>query len=92
MEAVVKVVINNEGNVTAAGKWNVLISDPRFFVGAVSDVPAGAERTVVSATKVKLTCCAPLTLQAEVRADFYNKNGGDSNAYNNSKSFNVKLK
>lgn len=92
MEAIVKVVVKNEGNVAAAGKWNVLISDPRFFVGAVTDVPAGAEQTVVSTTKVKLQCCAPLTLQAEVRADFYNKNGVDSNAYNNSKSFNVKLK
>jgi hypothetical protein len=92
MEATVKVVVKNEGNMAATGKWNVLISEPRFFVGAVSDVAPGAEQTVVSASKVKVPCCAPLNLQAEVRADFYNKNAIDSNNYNNVKSFSVKLK
>ena len=91
-EAIVKVVVKNSGNTPAVGKWNILISDPRFFVGAVSDVPAGGEQTVVSATKIKLVCCAPLSLLTEVRADFYNKSAVDANANNNSKRFSVKLK
>lgn len=91
-EAQVKVVVKNSGNAPAAGKWNILISDPRFFVGAVSDVPAGGEQTVVSATKIKLVCCAPVSLLTEVRADFYNRNAVDANANNNSKRFSVKLK
>jgi hypothetical protein len=92
MEGNVKVVVKNEGNAPASGKWNILVADPRFFVGSVSDIPAGTEQTVVSTTKVKLPCCAPLNLQADIRPDFYNKNAVDSNGNNNSKRFAVKLK
>jgi hypothetical protein len=92
MEGIVKVVVRNDGNATASGKWNVLIADPRFFVGTVQDLAAGAEQTVVSANKIKLVCCAPVRLQAEVRADFYNKAAVDANANNNTKVFSVKLK
>lgn len=91
-EAVVKVVVKNDGNATASGKWNILISDPRFFVGTVSDVPAGVEQTIISASKIKLVCCAPVNLLTEIRADFYNRSAVDSNANNNSRRFSVKLK
>jgi hypothetical protein len=92
MEAAVKIVVKNEGNAVASGKWNILVADPRFFVGTIADLPAGGEQTIVSATKIKLPCCAPVNLQAEVRADFYNKSAVDSNANNNTKRFSVKLK
>lgn len=92
VEAFVKVVVRNDGNADAKGKWNVVLSNPSFFVGAVSDVPAGQESTLVSATKLRLPCCAPVTVEADVHADFYNKNSTDSNDSNNMKRFNLKLK
>lgn len=92
IEGVVKVTIRNDGNTDAAGKWNVTILDPRLFVGTVADVPAGGEKTVVSTAKIKLPCCNPVNLDAEVHADFYNKASVDSNDSNNSKRFTVKLK
>ena len=92
IEGVVKVTIRNDGNTDATGKWNVTILDPRLFVGTINDVPAGGEKTVVSTSKIKLPCCNPANLEAEVHADFYNKTGVDSNDSNNSKRFTVKLK
>jgi|GEM_PF-4478555 len=92
IEAFVKIVVRNDGNSDAKGKWNVLLTSPSFFVGTVSDIPAGQETTVVSATKLRLACCSPALLEADVHADFYNKTGADSNDANNTKRFTVKLK
>lgn len=91
VEGHVKVVIRNDGTSAAQGKWNVTIVDPRFFVGVLTDIPAGAEKEVVSAGKLKLTCCGSVTLDAEVHADFYNKTGVDSMESNNAKRFSLKV-
>jgi hypothetical protein len=92
IEGVVKVTIRNDGNTDASGKWNVTIVDPHLFVGTIADIPAGGEKTVVSTAKVKLPCCNPVNLDAEVHADFYNKVGVDSNDSNNTKRFTIKFK
>ena len=92
IEAFVKVVVRNDGNSDAKGKWNVVLTSPSFFVGTVSDVPAGQEATILSSSKLRLPCCSPVVLEADVHSDFYNKNGADSNDANNSKRFNVRLK
>lgn len=92
IEGVVKVTIRNDGNAEAGGKWNVMIIDPRFFVGTLSDIPPGGEKTVVSMSRVKLPCCNPLNLDAEVHSDFYNKVCVDSNDSNNTKRFTIKFK
>lgn len=92
IEGVVKVTIRNDGNTDAAGKWNVTVVDPHLFVGTVTDIPAGGEKTVVSTGKIKLPCCNPVNLDAEVHSDFYNKVGVDSNDSNNVKRFTIKFK
>jgi hypothetical protein len=92
IEGYVKVTIRNDGNSPAGGKWNVVIVDPQFFVGTVEDVPPSGEKTVTSAAKLKLPCCNPAILDAEVHADFYNNTASDSNDSNNIKKFTVKLK
>jgi hypothetical protein len=92
IEAYVKVTIRNDGNSAAAGKWNVVIVDPQFFVGSVEDIPPSGEKTLTSASKLKLPCCNPAVLDAEVHADFYNNTAADSNDSNNTKRFTVKLK
>jgi hypothetical protein len=91
-EGYVKVTVRNDGNTPAAGKWNVVIVDPQFFVGSVEDIPPQGEKTITSAAKLKLPCCNPAILDAEVHADFYNKTSADSNDTNNTKRFTVKLK
>ena len=92
IEGYVKVTVRNDGNSPAAGKWNVVIVDPQFFVGSVEDIPSLGEKTITSAIKLKLPCCNPAVLDAEVHADFYNKTSADSNDSNNTKRFTVKLK
>lgn len=92
IEGYVKVTIRNDGNSPATGKWNVIIVDPQFFVGSISDVPPSGEKTVTSANRIKLPCCNPAILDAEVHADFYNNDSSDSNDSNNTKRFTVKLK
>jgi hypothetical protein len=92
IEGYVKVTIRNDGNSPAAGKWNVVIVDPQFFVGSVEDIPPSGEKTLTSANKLKLPCCNPAVLDAEVHADFYNSTASDSNDSNNTKRFTVKLK
>lgn len=92
IEGYVKVTVRNDGNSTAAGKWNVIIVDPQFFVGSVEDIPASGEKTITSASRLKLPCCNPAVLDAEVHADFYNTISADSNDSNNAKRFTVKLK
>jgi hypothetical protein len=92
IEGYVKVTVRNDGNSTAAGKWNVIIVDPQFFVGSVEDIPASGEKTITSASRLKLPCCNPAVLDAEVHADFYNTTSADSNDSNNAKRFTVKLK
>ncbi|HEY7161127.1 MAG TPA: hypothetical protein VH815_07700 [Acidobacteriota bacterium] len=91
-EGYVKVTIRNDGNSPAVGKWNVVIVDPQFYVGTVTDIPPSGEKTVTSATRLKLPCCNPAVLDAEVHADFYNNDAADSNDSNNMKRFTVKLK
>jgi hypothetical protein len=91
IEGFVRVTITNEGNSDATGKWNVVLREPRFYVGTVSDVPASGKAEVTSNTKLKLNCCAAV-LDAEVHADFYNQGTVDANDSNNSKVFTVKLK
>lgn len=91
-EGYVKVTVRNDGNTPAAGKWNVVIVDPQFFVGSVEDIPPQGEKTITSASKLKLPCCNPAIVDAEVHADFYNKTSSDSNDTNNTKRFTVKLK
>jgi hypothetical protein len=91
-EGYVKVTVRNDGNSTATGKWNVIIVDPQFFVGSVEDIPASGEKTITSAIRLKLPCCNPAVLDAEVHADFYNTASADSNDTNNTKRFTVKLK
>lgn len=92
VEGYVKVTVRNDGNSIAAGKWNVIIVDPQFFVGSVEDIPASGEKTITSAIRLKLPCCNPANLDAEVHADFYNTTSADSNDTNNLKRFTVKLK
>jgi hypothetical protein len=92
IEGFVKVTVRNDGNSAASGKWNVVIVDPQFYVGTVEDVPPSGEKTVTSPSKIKLPCCNPAVLDAEVHADFYNSASADSNDSNNSKRFTVKLK
>lgn len=92
VEGYVKVTIRNDGNSTATGKWNVVIVDPQFFVGTVEDIPASGEKTITSASRLKLPCCNPAVLDANVHADFYNTTSADSNDSNNIKRFTVKLK
>jgi hypothetical protein len=92
IEGYVKVTVRNDGNSPAIGKWNVIIVDPQFYVGSVTDIPASGEKTVTSSTKMKLPCCNPAVMDAEVHADFYNNDASDSNDSNNMKRFTVKLK
>ena len=92
VEGYVKVTVRNDGNSSAVGKWNVIIVDPQFFVGSVEDIPPAGEKTITSAIRLKLPCCNPATLDAEVHADFYNTAAADSNDTNNTKRFVVKLK
>jgi hypothetical protein len=92
IEGYVKVTVRNDGNSNAVGKWNVIIVDPQFYVGSVEDIPPSGEKTITSATRLKLPCCNPATLDAEVHADFYNTAATDSNDTNNTKRFTVKLK
>lgn len=92
IEGYVKVTVRNDGNSPAVGKWNVIIVDPQFYVGSVTDIPPAGEKTVTSATRLKLPCCNPAVLDAEVHADFYNNDASDSNDTNNMKRFTVKLK
>jgi hypothetical protein len=92
VEGYIKVTVKNSGNTMAKGKWNVMLLDPRFFIGSVTDLAPEEERTVVSGSKVKLPCCNPVSLDAEVHADFYNKAGSDSNDSNNARRFTLKLK
>ncbi len=90
-EGFVKVTIKNDGNAEAKGKWNVVLVEPRFFVGTISNVPAGGEVSVTSATKLKAVCCNPLVAVAEVHPDFYNSDASDSNDENNSRKFTINL-
>jgi len=90
-EGFVKVTIKNEGNMDAKGKWNVVLVEPRLYVGTISDLPAGGEVTVTSTTKLKAACCNPLLAEAEVRPDFYNKDASDSNDGNNVRKFTINL-
>ncbi|HET6267163.1 MAG TPA: hypothetical protein VFG11_05540 [Acidobacteriota bacterium] len=92
VEGRVKVTIHNDGNSVAKGKWNVVLSDPQFFVGSVADVGPDSDVSVISQNKVKFPCCNPQNVQVEVHSDFYNKDGIDSNESNNIKAFTVKLK
>lgn len=92
IEGYIKVAIRNDGNSPAVGKWNVVLMDPRFYVGTATDVPAGGEVVVTSASRLKLPCCSPVSLDVKVHADFYNKDGSDSNDSNNVKRFSLKLK
>ena len=92
IEGYVKVSVRNDGNSPAAGKWNVVIVDPQFYVGTVADISPAGEKTVVSASRIKLQCCNPAILDAEVHADFYNNSSSDANDTNNTKRFTVKLK
>lgn len=92
VEGYVKVTVRNDGNSPANGKWNIIIVDPQFYVGTIDDVPPAGEKTVVSATRIKLPCCNPATVDAEVHADFYNDASADSNDTNNMKRFTLKLK
>lgn len=90
-EGFVKVTIKNDGNTDAKGKWNVVLIEPRFFVGTVSDVPAGGEISVTSASKLKTACCNPLIAEAEVHPDFYNSDANDVNDGNNARKFTINL-
>ncbi len=92
IEGYVKVTVRNDGNSPAAGKWNVVIVDPQFYVGTVAEISPAGEKTVVSASRIKLPCCNPAILDAEVHADFYNNSSSDANDTNNTKRFIVKLK
>jgi hypothetical protein len=92
IEGYVKVTVRNDGNSPAVGKWNVTLVDPQFYVGSITDVPPSGEKTVTSSTRLKLQCCNPAILDAEVHADFYNTDASDSNDSNNTKRFTVKLK
>jgi hypothetical protein len=92
VEGRVKVTIHNDGNSMAKGKWNVVLSDPQFFVGTVADVGPDSDVSVISTNKIKFPCCNPQNVQVEVHSDFYNKDGIDSNESNNVKAFTVKLK
>lgn len=92
VEGRVKVTIHNDGNSMAKGKWNVILSDPTFFVGSVADVGPDSDVSVISQNKIKLPCCNPQNIQVEVHSDFYNKDGIDSNESNNVKAFTIKLK
>lgn len=90
-EGLIKVTIKNEGNLDAKGKWNVVLVEPRFFVGTISDVPPGSEVTVTSTNKLKTACCNPLLAEVEVRPDFYNNDASDSNDGNNLRKFTINL-
>jgi hypothetical protein len=92
MEGLVKVIVRNDGNAPAKGKWNVTVVDPQLFVGTLVDLAPGVEQTVVSSTKIKLPCCGAAQIEAEVHADFYNKDGADANESNNIKRFSINLK
>jgi hypothetical protein len=92
IEGYVKITVRNDGNSPAIGKWNVVVLDPQFYVGTVADIPPAGEKTVQSASRIKLPCCNPAVLDAEVHADFYNKAAADSNDSNNAKRFTLKLK
>ncbi len=92
VEGYVKVTVRNDGNTAALGKWNVTVLDPQFFVGTISDIPPAGEKTIVSASRMKLPCCNPAVLDAEVHSDFYNSTASDANDSNNSKRFTIKLK
>ena len=92
IEGYVKVTIRNEGNAEAKGKWNVILSDPPFFVGTIADLPAGGDRVVTSSSKLQLPCCGTVNIESEVHPDFYNKDGIDSNDSNNIHRFSLKLK
>ncbi len=91
IEGFVKVTIKNEGNMDSKGKWNVVLTEPRFYVGTISDVPGGAEVTVTSTSKLKTACCNPLLAEVEVHPDFYNSDANDANDGNNSRKFTIKL-
>jgi hypothetical protein len=91
IEGYLKVTVRNDGNSPAVGKWNVVVLDPQFYVGTINDVPPAGEKTVVSASRIKLSCCNPAILDAEVHSDFYNNSASDSNDSNNSKRFTLKL-
>ncbi|PWT90431.1 MAG: hypothetical protein C5B54_07190 [Acidobacteria bacterium] len=91
IEGNVKVIVRNDGNSTATGKWNVTLSDPRFYVGSVSDVAGGGEKEIVSANKLKLTCCGATAVDVDVHADFYNKESRDAMESNNIKRFTLRL-
>lgn len=90
-ESYIKVTLRNAGNSIAKGKWNVILLDPSFYVGSISDVQPGTEVAVVSTTKLKLPCCASVSLDTEVHADFFNSGGIDSEDSNNTKRFSLKL-
>ena len=91
VEGFVKVMVRNDGNIEAKGKWNVVLSDRNFFVGILTDVPAGQEVGVTSTTKLRLPSGSTASLEVEVHADFYNKDVNDSNDVNNTKRFIIKL-
>jgi hypothetical protein len=91
VEGYVKVTVKNAGNTVAKGKWNVMLLDPRFYVGTVSDLAPDEEKTIVSSSKVRLTS-GTVSLDAEVHPDFYNKVGTDSNDSNNTRRFTLKMK
>ncbi len=90
-ESYVKVILKNDGKSAAKGKWNVILLDPGFYVGSISNVQPGTEAAVVSSTRIKLRCCTSIALDVEVHADFFNHEGIDSNESNNTKRFAVKL-
>ncbi len=92
VEGYVKVTVRNDGNTPAVGKWNVVVIDPQFYVGTITDIPPAGEKSVVSAARIKLPCCNPANLDAEVHSDFYNSAATDSNDSNNAKRFTLKLK
>jgi hypothetical protein len=92
IEGYVKVTVRNDGNSPAVGKWNIVVLDPQFYVGTIADVPPAGEKSVVSASRVKLPCCNPAILDAEVHSDFYNSSATDANDSNNTKRFTVKVK
>lgn len=91
VEGYVKVTVKNTGNSVAKGKWNVMLLEPRFYVGAVSDLAPDEEKTIVSGSKVRLTS-GTVSLDAEVHPDFYNKVGTDANDSNNIRRFTLKMK
>lgn len=91
VEGYVKVTIKNAGNSLAKGKWNVMLLEPRFYVGTVADLAPDEEKTIVSGSKVRLMS-GTVSLDAEVHSDFYNKVGTDANDANNIRRFTLKMK